>query len=436
MKRGITLTIDQLGPIKGRQMVEFYPLMVLTGASGLGKSYVAMLLHYFYRILSESDIMRFFDEKNADYDEQKKHITDDEGIILSFTAIEFMEWMNKDAVRYLRRMTGNASLEANIAFSIPDLPDTFSFVYSRQPMMINDETISYMENLKIAGTQNTLKIEQKDGRSGAIPFVILMKNFLKRSCDIDQRLGTFMLPPSRGSLVSLPDHIRSAFPENMGMYKEFLDDLSVLKYMCEVEMGRNQGSADQLLLRDDVLHGQIMVTNNDLVYHTVQKEMPITAAASSIKELAPFALMIQQGALGALSLLFEEPESHLHPELQTKVAQLIGIAVGMGAHMQITSHSDYMIRHLNDLIRLHLLHGKWSDKPEKYAEYCETVGFDPNIHIDPNIVGAYVFEEAAQKGVGIRKQEVDMGIPFDTFDTVIKEQMGRSAQLYDMVEQD
>lgn len=73
----------------------------------------------------------------------------------------------------------------------------------------------------------------------------------------------------------------------------------------------------------DMLHGNISLKNNDLCCTQSYGEIPITAAASSVKELAPFALMLQKGIVGDYSILFEEPESHLHPDMQIKVADLL-----------------------------------------------------------------------------------------------------------------
>ena len=218
----------------------------------------------------------------------------------------------------------------------------------------------------------------------------------------------------------------------MGMYQEFLSDLSYLKSRETNRKPSTNLKTAQLILQKEILQGDIIIKESELVYHVNTIDIPITAAASSIKEISPFALMIQKKVLGNYSVLFEEPESHLHPELQVKVAELMGYALQEGTHLQITTHSDYILRHLNDLIRLHLLKKLMTD--EDFTSYCEKTRYNPNITINPLDVAAfYLFVDEHGNSI-IKQQDTSKGIPFDTFEEVIKSQMGRSVDLYEQVE--
>ena len=161
--------------------------------------------------------------------------------------------------------------------------------------------------------------------------------------------------------------------------------------------------------------------------------IPISATAPSIKELTPFALMIQKGLLGSYSILFEEPESHLHPELQVKVADLLAYSIMEGAHLQITTHSDYFLRRFNDLIRLHVLKESTSDT--EFKKFCSQNGFDPSITIDSKKVGAYYISKDSEGNSILTEQNCLEGIPFDTFSNVVNEQVERSMNLNDIVSQ-
>lgn len=186
-------------------------------------------------------------------------------------------------------------------------------------------------------------------------------------------------------------------------------------------------------LSSDMLHGNISMKDNDLYYAQSYGEIPITAAASSVKELTPFALMLQKGVVGDYSILFEEPESHLHPEMQIKVADLLAYISSYGGRMQITSHSDYLLRRINDLIRLDILKNQLSEID--YLAFCEKYHYDPKITLPSSRIGAYFFKHQKEEMVEIVPQEVAKGVPFDTFRAVLDNQLADSSALFDKVEE-
>ena len=73
-------------------------------------------------------------------------------------------------------------------------------------------------------------------------------------------------------------------------------------------------------------------------YRSNGKDLPISAAASSIREIAPLALLVERYDVSTISILFEEPEAHLHPLKQRMMADIISALNNAGAYMQITTH--------------------------------------------------------------------------------------------------
>ena len=63
----IKVRIHQLGRIRDSEIL-VSPLMVFSGESGLGKSYLALLCHYFFELLiSTSRLHHFFVDNNVDF---------------------------------------------------------------------------------------------------------------------------------------------------------------------------------------------------------------------------------------------------------------------------------------------------------------------------------------------------------------------------------
>ena len=74
-------------------------------------------------------------------------------------------------------------------------------------------------------------------------------------------------------------------------------------------------------------------------------------SSAMVSELAPLVLFLR-GAVGPGDLLIiEEPESHLHPAAQTKIAQTLARLVRAGVYVVITTHSNWLLQQIGNLIR-------------------------------------------------------------------------------------
>ena len=125
--------INQLGAIRNSS-IKIKPLMVLSGESGLGKSYAAFLIHYIYYLLSDSNdrLKGFFVYyKKYDFDSIFANATSG-NTILTISKKEFLEWINKDAITYIGYLIGNDDLQGDIEISFPCDYEDFEFTYTEE----------------------------------------------------------------------------------------------------------------------------------------------------------------------------------------------------------------------------------------------------------------------------------------------------------------
>ena len=123
--------INQLGAIRNSS-IKIKPLMVLSGESGLGKSYAAFLVHYIYYLLSETnDRLKDFFYNKYDFESIFANATSGE-TILTIPKKEVLDWINKDAIAYIGYLIGNDDFQGDIEISFPCCYKDFEFTYTEE----------------------------------------------------------------------------------------------------------------------------------------------------------------------------------------------------------------------------------------------------------------------------------------------------------------
>lgn len=427
--KSIKLHINKLGLVRDSDL-EITPMMVFSGESGLGKSYVAMLCHYFFYVWIDSKSMRldkffkgFQDERGINFFDVNLSLPDN-GEALSITKQELEDWLAKDAIAYLGYMLGNDSINGEIQVSLPEtIPSTISFSFEQEMMGLNNAEDIYnkLGVLNLSYRFRKLGIQDESPYSYILRYAIINVLF----GDFHNLNYSFVLPPSRGSYMS------EDLVAKTGLYKSFVQGMKDLEQAQEIQ---DSVSEELVHLLQSVLDGDVRLSGDQYIYITHGETLPISAAASSVREIAPMQQMITKRDISKTVILFEEPEAHLHPLKQIIMADIIATMAIGGANMQITTHSDYFIRRINDLMRLHLLKKKMEN--DEYDNFCRNHGFIPELSLDPTLFSTYYLERGDGYMVSVVKQNSIKGIPFDTFRAVNGRPLQDSSLLYELTADD
>ena len=137
-------------------------------------------------------------------------------------------------------------------------------------------------------------------------------------------------------------------------------------------------------------------------------DIPLYTASSSARGLSDLFFFLQHSSREGQLLIIDEPESHLDTTNQMLMARLLARVVQVGIRVLITTHSDYLIKELNNLIML-------SNSFENRDTVTKQLGYESDEFLNPSSVRAYVAEEN-----GLVRCDVDQfGIDMPVFDKSI-----------------
>lgn len=426
MQKQIIININQLGAVRNAK-ITLNQFMIFSGASGLGKSYTAMLVHFVYRILLGEELEDYIKIKKATLGDLGRFSDTDKHEVFTITSIDFLQWVNARAKEYLVQILSFENLNIDVDIVFKGLPEQITFYYKQDNSLGSDKDLRGTLNISgstFGGMSFPISIASQ---VNTFLFTSVLSSFFTSFYKMHYLSSTFFMPPSRGAIMQIPLDKQFNVFSSTPMYQEYLEKFAKIR-------SYNSFIASKPITTKLVIDGSLNEQDGELIYSTHDVPIPISATASSIKEITPFIMMAGKGIARHYSTLFEEPESHLHPELQSAVVDVMAQMINQGAHFQITTHSDYILRRINDLIYLHLLKKKWGDK-EKFLEFCNKYGLNENITIDPNLITAYFFKVEEEGMSSIIEQDLSEGVPFDTFTNVIEKNFPISAEIYEQFEE-
>lgn len=409
----IKFKVRRLGAITNSE-ITLKQFLILSGESGLGKSYVAMMCNYiFFLLWSRKRLDKFLKEQGIFFNERRLSWKD-KGNAFSISKEIFLKWINKDLASFLSYMLNSDNLHAEIEIDLP-IPEILQFGYSEEIEGLVDAEESYLR-LNINGELFFRTKNEDESIGGESPLTFLLRFYL-----IDRIFGNhngfkynFILPPSRGSIIT------ETIDPITGLFKEFNDMLKIINSASD-----NPNDVDAHLLEEFriILDGRVYKdrTSNKYYYETNNANIPISAAASSIKEIAPLSLFVNRFDVSVSSILIEEPEAHLHPLKQRMMADVLALLVNNNACIQITTHSDYLIRRINELVLLNQIANNYKDNTVGFESICKEVGIPSYLRLNHDCIGAYLLKRREDDTVEIVSQNTNNGVKFDSFYSALRE---------------
>jgi len=197
-------------------------------------------------------------------------------------------------------------------------------------------------------------------------------------------------------------------PSISGVLGDFLEQLVTFASAPP----QKSGDYDELAhhIEHGLLRGAVRAERSEIEYPSFvyrpedwKRDLPLMNSSSMVSELAPVVLYLRHLLRPGDLLIIEEPEAHLHPEMQAKFTRQLVAAVQSGIRILITTHSEWILEELANLVRL-------SELPIEHREGIE----DPEISLGPDQLGTWFFKQDQRTG-GSVVREISLDVESATF---------------------
>ncbi|GHT20500.1 hypothetical protein AGMMS4957_07590 [Bacteroidia bacterium] len=428
------LSFENLGAIKKIDLDLSKKLSIFCGPNGTGKTYACYAIYGYLKCLLPGLALFELDDLL-----QKKSIDIELNYqeLYKFRTVYF-NYLNKS----IKEVFGVKSPDFFSSFKSSELStkeqyiaslrqDEFEFNYDLDGVSITYKKEKDDNHLYVT-LDKSVALDKITDKTGIFHLAIITKYLCNR-----ELLYAYMLPVERNSAYTFGnelaanslDHLVARDQDYPSPIKDLLS--KVVKLKSVKDQGAN--SSYQLLateIEKNILQGAVEISKDGALQFvstkTPDRKLPFHLAASIVKNLSGLLIYLTYHAKNNELLIIDEPEIGLHPDNQILLARIFAKLINNGIRLLISTHSDYIIRELNNLIML-------SSEKDEVKEKAKEFGYAMDEKINPEDVGAYLFEYNSDKNryVDVKRLPVDVnGFEVETIDQAISALNDRSMDLY------
>lgn len=422
--------IENIGPVKKVEIDLSCPLIVFTGLNGSGKTYVSYLIYAFYSLFVFSkDVLGWNDLLNNKDLQIKRKLDID---LLRSILKDHVETIN-DMLPYIYDVKTNDNIIKNGKIVLLSSEDELKKEIEEKEIIFTAEDVFTFH--KYSGSlEYELKCIGGDTEDSDLVNMIILKSLLLNAIIEDmessERSGmlTFNKELAIGRLTMHVgnEHANPNYPMPIDLALKEINNLQA-KYSLD---SKYKFLADEL--ENELLKGHLYLSKtkkNELVYRKsgVRRKIPFYLSSSGIKSISSIIFFLRYCAMDCNLIIIDEPEISLHPKNQILFARALARIVNAGIFLIINTHSDYIIREINNMIMLSSVSKK---------EMVKKLGYKENEILSADMVNAYYFEfqDDAKSVVGQKVEVSKTGFSIDLIDDVINDQVATSQNIYENIE--
>ena len=191
------------------------------------------------------------------------------------------------------------------------------------------------------------------------------------------------------------------------------DNIDYTRNISNLKRQRSEIYDDKLFDQiKDMMEGYYSSSSDGIAFISKRKghgfNLPLHIASSSARGLSDLYFYLRHVAKENQLVIIDEPESHLDTANQIRLARLLARMAQANLKVLITTHSDYIVKEINNLIML-------SRPFKEKKKVVKDLRYKKDDFIEPDAIRAYVAE-----GDSLTKCEIDeFGIDMPVFDETI-----------------
>lgn len=190
------------------------------------------------------------------------------------------------------------------------------------------------------------------------------------------------------------------------------------------------------LIEKGILQGEVKITRtgdvefvSDKVGKT--KHLPIHLTSSIVKTMSSLVIYLKHIARKGDLLIIDEPEMNFHPNVQISLMQIFAILTKLDLRIIISTHSDYMIREVNNLIMAGTIYSK-------DAQLIRDLGYNEKMLLNKNDIAVKYFNYGKLKRLldVVDVKVEDDGFAIESIDNTINDQNRITETLFDHLQEE
>ncbi|NCX96355.1 MAG: hypothetical protein EBX41_08090 [Chitinophagia bacterium] len=416
------IQIKNIGPVGEAEIDLSKKLIVFCGPNGTGKTYCAYTLYAFAKqhLLISLPPLSGIEEKKIEITESGDFLIEIDAELFFAIAKDRLSRTKRDLPEYFaipQYDDERFAKKLNVQFThlesidsvkqyINELTLDTTLLFSGVPYRI----IKSSNNTSITLTPNKSMELSEDGQEIIITVVLQWLAFMPLASAV-------ILPVERNSIFSfsrelsvkrqdLLDNLQSTMekgnPNDLENYRKRLVRYTkpvrdALRNAEELDVSKKRRSSHYydfaVEMEKRLLNGSVTINEDGSVLFTSARANDVALSfqqsSSIVKAMASLILYLKHDAQPNDLIIIDEPELNLHPDNQILIARLFAQMINRGLRMVVSTHSDYIVRELNNLIMLgSTINGK---KKSERKKITQKFGYREDEYLDKNEVGAYLF---------------------------------------------